>query len=176
MLSYRRGWIEWRDRKPVRKIIGRPVDGFVSPMRFQLPDNDKSQWPKDSKGVPQDPWQENFWIIGRDLTDGRLCTFNTTSWYGSKAVGKLLGTYIREQQNHSGLMPVVLLSSETKPTTNFGPVEAPVFTIVDWRPFGEGAAPPGMRLPQPELPKTQVLLAPPAKAPVADEMSDEIPF
>jgi hypothetical protein len=31
--SYKRGWIKWVDKKPVHKIIGRTVDGFVSPVR-----------------------------------------------------------------------------------------------------------------------------------------------
>ena len=31
VLSYRRGVIKWEDRKPTFKIIGRPIDDFVSP-------------------------------------------------------------------------------------------------------------------------------------------------
>lgn len=138
--SYKRGWIKWVDRKPVTKILGRPVDGFVSPVRSRLGDNDEKRWARDSKGAPQDPWQENFLVVMRDLSDDRLCTFTTTSWFGSKALGALLGTYVRDQKKHPGLSPVVLLSSETKPTTNYGDVSAPVLTIVDWQAFGDGAS------------------------------------
>jgi len=112
MRCYRRGWIKWIDKKPVIKGIGRPVDGFVSPKRNQLPDRDTSEWPTE-----QDPWQETFYVVMRDLNDGRLCTWTVTSYYGSKALGALLKVYTREAREHPGLMPVVLLSSETKETT-----------------------------------------------------------
>ena len=175
MRSYKRGWIKWLDRKPVFKAIRRPIDGFVSPPRSQLPDRDKSRWPTDPHGAPQDPWQENFLIAMRDLDDGRLCTWTTTSWYGSKALGALLKVYTREVKAHPGLMPVVLLSSETKETVDYGDVEAPVLTVVDWQPFGPDAAPPGTPLPQPEFPKAQELLPPPSK-PIGDDMNDEVAF
>jgi len=173
--SYKHGWIKWLDRNPVCKAIGRPIDGFVSPARYRVPDRDESQWPTDSKGVPQDPWQETFYIVMRDLADDRLCTWTVTSYYGSKALGALLKVYAREVKKHPNLMPVVLLSSETKTTTNYGDVEAPVLTIVDWKTFGPDAAPPGMRLPQPEFPKTQEVLLPPSKS-IGGDMDDEIPF
>jgi hypothetical protein len=73
-------------------------------------------------------------------------------------------------------MPVVLVSSETKVSPTYGDVEAPLFTLVDWQPFGEGAAPPGMRdTPLPLLPPVQEVLPPPKKS-IGDDMSDEIVF
>ena len=176
--SYKRGWIKWVDRKPVAKILGRPVDGFVSPVRDRLGDHDEKRWPRDNKGQPQDPWQENFLIVMRDLGDGRLCTWTTTSWFGSRALGALLAAYTRQAKSHPGLMPVVLLSAETRTTASYGDVSGPVLTIVDWQAFGEGASPPGMPLSQPSLPVVQQVLPPPpkpAKA-IGDEMDDEIPF
>jgi hypothetical protein len=177
MRSYKRGWIKWIDKKPVYKRIGRPIDGFISPVRDRLPDRDETQWPRDGKGQPQDPWQENFLIVMRDLSDGRLCTWTTTSWYGQKALGALLKKFVRGTKEHPGLMPVVLLSAEKRETTNFGDVDAPVLTIVDWKPFGEDASPPGVHLPQPPLPPVQELL-PPSKqtAKKLGDMDDEIPF
>ena len=177
MRSYKRGWMKWLDRKPVFKAIRRPIDGFVSPPRSRLPDRNKDSWPQDSKGVPQDPWQENFLIVMRNLDDGRLCTWTTTSWYGSKALGALLKVYTREVKEHPGLMPVVLLLSETKETADYGNVEAPVLTIVDWQPFGPDAAPPGTPLPQPDFPKAPELSPPnkPTKT-LSEELSDEVSF
>jgi hypothetical protein len=173
MLSYQRGWIKWVNKKPVHKIIGRPIDGFVSPVRARLGDLDESKWPRDSKGKPQDPWQENFKVVGRDLGDDRLCTFTTTSWHGPRALGRLLKTYTHERQQHPGMMPVVLLLSETKPTMDFGDVDAPLFKVVDWKPFGEGASPPGMKLPPPVLPKVAQILPPKSGGGGFD---DEVPF
>jgi hypothetical protein len=180
--SYKRGWIEWRDQKPVRKIIGRPIDGFVSPTRYQLGNLDKSKWPRDGNGVPQDIWQENFMLVMRALDDGRLCTWKTNSWFGSKALGAFLAKALRECVQHPGCMPVVLLSSEDKPTIKFGDVAAPVLTIVDWQPFGEGAAPPGMptRMRQPQLSAAQEVLPPnkqiTTKIGAGADLEDEIPF
>jgi hypothetical protein len=175
MLSYKRGWIKWIDRKPVFKAIGRPIDGFISPARYRVPDRDDNSWPRDSKGVPQDPWQETFYVVMRDLSDDRLCTWTVTSYYGSKALGALLKIYTRDVKQHAGLMPVVLLSSETKPTVDYGDVEAPLIKIVNWKAFGPDAAPPGMKLPQPEFPKTQEVLPPPKKS-IGDDMNDEVLF
>jgi hypothetical protein len=174
--SYKRGWIKWVDRKPVHKLIGRPIDGFVSPVRDRLGDLNESKWSRNNRGEPKDPWEENFSMVMRGLDDGRLCTFTTTSYYGSRALGALLKTYAHEMKKHPGMMPVVLLSSETKATQSFGDVEAPLFKIVDWQPFGEGASPPGARRPQPQLPKVQQVLPPPQPVAIGDDMSDEIPF
>jgi hypothetical protein len=172
VLSYKRGWIKWLDRKPVHKIIGRPVDGFVSPARDRLGDLDESKWPRNSKFEAQDPWQETFSIVMRDLGDDRLATFTTTSYYGSRALGVLLKAYTADVRQHAGMMPVVLLLSETKATSSYGDVEAPLFKVVDWKPFGDGASSPGIKLPPPTLPKVQEVLPPPKKA----DFNDSVPF
>jgi hypothetical protein len=114
----------------------------------------------------------------RDLSDSRLCTWTTTSWFGQKALGRLLDAYVRDQKKHPDLMPVVLLGSEMKPTTNYGDVAAPVLTVVDWQPFGPGAAPPGMPdLPRPPLPPVQEVLPPKAiRQSLGKEMEDAIPY
>jgi hypothetical protein len=176
LLSYQRGWIRWDNKKPTCKLIGRPIDGFISPVRSRLPDQDKSRWPHDN-GQPTDPWQETLMITMRDLSDDRLCTLTITSWYGRQALGASLAVATRDCKKHPGCAPVVLLGSEEKSTVNFGEVAAPTFTIVDWRPFGDGAAPPGTPLPPPKLPPVQVLL-PPSKETktLGDAMDDEIPF
>jgi hypothetical protein len=177
-LSYKRGWIKWIDRKPVFKAIGRPIDGFISPKRERLPDRDENEWPRDARGNASDPWQENFLIVMRDLGDGRLCTWTTTSYYGSKALGAFLKVYTSDRKNHPDQMPVVLLSSETKSTMNYGDIEAPLLTIVEWQPFGQGAAPPGSpSLAPPALPLPQEVLPPKAiLPPLSKDMDDQIPF
>jgi hypothetical protein len=178
--NYWRGWIKWIDKAPVFKGFGRPIDGFVSPKRYELPDNDKSKWPREKNGAAKDPWQETFYLVMRDLGDMRLCTWTVTSYYGSKAIGALLKVYTREVKQHAGLMPVVLLSSEVKETVDYGNVDAPVLTIADWQGFGEGAAPAGMpNAPKPDFPKAQKaqeVLPPPPKKSIGDDMDDEIPF
>lgn len=180
MLSYQHGWICWRDRKPTYKLIGRPIDGFVSPVRDRLGDLEERNWPRNNKGEHIDPWQETFSIVMRDVTTGALCTWTVTSWFGQKALGALLKAYLRNYKNYPGCMPVALLSSEEKWTQNYGYVAAPVLKIVDWQPFGEGSAPPGSAaLAPPPLPLTQELLLPGKhdgrQLPDSD-MDDEISF
>jgi hypothetical protein len=177
VLSYKHGWIKWINRKPILKIIGRPIDGFVSPARERLGDNDKNRWPRNPKGEATDLWQETFAIVMRDLSDERVCTWTVTSYRGSRALGALLGAYVRNYKQHPGAMPVVLLKSETKPTQSFGDIEAPTLIIVDWQRFGPDASPPGMpSLPKPPLPNVQELLPPTKAERVGEEIDDEIPF
>lgn len=179
--SYKRGWIKWQDRKPVYKLLGRPIDNFVSPVRDRLGDLDQSRWPRNNKNEPVDPWQENFSIVMRDVTTDDLVTWTTTSWFGQKALGALLTAYVRDRKQHPGLSPVVLLLSEDKSTANYGDVSAPVLKLVDWQDFGDDAAPPGSpTLAPPPLPSVQELLPPaqPGKRQTRGipDMNDEIPF
>jgi hypothetical protein len=143
MLSYAHGWIQWIDRKPVQKHIHRPIDGFILPTRDRLPDRDKSRWPIDKDGKRSDPWQENHVVVMKDTTTDELLTWTTTSWYGRKALGRLLDVYVREVRKHPGLMPVATLSSHDEDSADYGLIPAPTLTVVDWRAFGEGAAPAG---------------------------------
>ena len=168
MWSYACGWLEWRDRKPVQKHIYRPIDGFILPTRDRLPDRDKSKWPLDKDGKRSDPWQENHQLVLKDCTTDELVTWTTTSWYGRKALGRLLDLYAREAKKHPGLMPVVALSTRDESSSDYGLIPAPVLTVVDWKAFGEGAAPPGSPTTLlPELPRP--LLGAPI-APLGDEM------
>jgi hypothetical protein len=79
---------------------------------------------------------------------------------------------VRDQEKHPDQVPVVLLSSETKTTMNYGDVEAPVLSVIDWQQFGPDAAPPGVRMPTPALPPAQEVLLPDLR----DAMNDEISF
>lgn len=178
--SYRRGWIKWQDRKPVFKLLGRPIDSFVSPVRDRLGDLDKNRRPRNNKNEPIDPWQEHFSIVMRDVTTNDFVTSTTTSWFGQEALGALLTAYLRDRKQHPGLSPVVLLSSEDKPTANYGDVSAPVLKLVDWQ-VGDDAAPPGSRTKAPPLlPSVQELLPPaqPGKRQTRGipDMNDEIPL
>jgi hypothetical protein len=196
-LSYANGFVKWIDRRPLVKAVFRPIDGWVMPLRDNLPDRDESRWPWDSKlGQGKDPWQETHKIVLKgvglaELDDG-LVTWTSTSYYGSKAMQKLIKDFVGAARKHPGMMPVVTLGVETK-RTSFGDVEAPVLTIVDWHPFGDGASPPGQRnaIPQSAAmlmfrrPESVGIEAPDNtidaevtedKKPRRDDFDDEIPF
>src|SRR5262249_8034509 len=56
-ISYAEGWMRWEDKKPTHKLIARRVDGFISPPRNVLPEQDERLWPIE-KGIPKDRWQQ----------------------------------------------------------------------------------------------------------------------
>jgi hypothetical protein len=168
VLSYACGWIGWLNRRPIHKLIGRPVDGFISPMRERLPDRDKSKWPLDKDGKRSDPWQENHQLVLKDIATGELLTWTTTSWYGRKAIGRLLDLYAREAKQHAGLMPVVTLSSHDESSIDYGLIPAPTLTVVDWKAFGDGAAPSGSRSTAPSLERLRPMLAIANRSPTSD--------
>jgi hypothetical protein len=175
--SYACGWVRWWDKKPTVKIgPGRPIDGFISPVRSRLPDLNKNDWPwrKDKR---EDPWQETHQVTMKATDTGELLTWVTPTWGGRKAIGNFLKDYTAKAKQHPGHYPVVTLCSRTKPHPDYGTVDEPILQIVDWQPFGEGAAPAGRRLPQPALPAVQELLPPPSKqTKMIGDMDDEIPF
>lgn len=177
MKSYSCGWHCWRNKKLVHRLVYRPIDGWISPPRDRLPDQDKKGWPIDAKGTPKDPWQPVHSIVLKDQQDDQypLVTFSTSSYYGSKAVGRLLLAYAREAKQHPGLMPVGLLSSHDEFSPDYGAIPAPTVTIVDWQPFGEGAAPAGSPMAMPALPAPAQPLTVVAGS-TEDAMDDEIPF
>ena len=173
--SYACGWLQWLNRKPVQKYIYRPIDGFILPTRDRLPDRDKSKWPLDKDGKRSDPWQENHQIVMKDLATDELLTWTTTSWYGRKAIGRLIDLYTREAKSHAGLMPVVTLSTKDKSSPDYGLIPAPVLTVVDWKAFGAGAAPPGSPATLP-LERPRPLLAPPITPIDGETLDDDAGF
>lgn len=168
VLSYACGWIQWLNRKPVQKHIYRPIDGFILPMRERLPDRDKSKWPLDKDGKRSDPWQENHQLVMKNIATGELLTWTTTSWYGRKAIGRLLDLYAREAKQHPSMMPVVTLSSHEESSIDYGLIPAPTLTVVDWKAFGDGAAPPGSRSTAPSLERLRPMLAIANRSPTSD--------
>src|SRR5262249_24939787 len=97
ILSYSEGWIRWANKKPTHKLMGRRVDGFISPLRDRLPEFDKESWPIGPKGR-EDPWQENQQLIMRDLSNDQLLTWTTSSWGGRLAIGELLDAFVAESR------------------------------------------------------------------------------
>jgi hypothetical protein len=153
MKSYACGWIKWENGKPAHKFINRPIDGWLMPVRERLPDQDADRWPAFG-GKPQDPWQEVHQFVVKclhEMTDDSgvilsdLLTWTTVSYYGRKEVKRLLKAYAKGAKENPGKMPVVLLKCKIETSPTYGDIEAPLFDIVDWQEFGEGASPPGER-------------------------------
>lgn len=189
-VSYSEGWVKWVDKRPVVKLVARRVDGWVSPTREALPDQDRSRWPLDAKAGPKDPWAEVQRIVMKCLDDDELLTWESDSYGGRLCLGEFFKAYVSEAKQHLGADPVVLLQSWNRPTTDWGNVATPRMKIIDWRPFGPDRTPPG----NPASPTggnlarraLETALAPPkpGAAPALaiagqsrrDKMDDEIPF
>jgi hypothetical protein len=182
--SYTVVWIRWKDRKPTHKIGGRRVDGWISPARERLPDQDKSRWPIGKKG-PEDPWQETHMLLLRDES-GELFTFASSSYGAAKGIGELLDGWVGEQRRErNGKMPKVVLSSRDRVSPDYGKIPEPVFKVCGSEAFGPDASPP----PNPARAEAarQALLALPKPEPAAaqnralqpvrgGDLDDEIPF
>jgi hypothetical protein len=183
-ISYSEGWYKWKDKKPVVKIAGRRVDGFISPPRNALPDQDEKRWPVGPQGA-KDPWQEIQLLLLKDLASDELLTWSSNSYGGKIAIGEFLDAYVAEAKKHPGKDPVVLLQSWERPTPDWGPIQTPRLKIVDWQAFGEGRTPPGDTA-RAALMRQTLLMLPKPTAPAAadkaqrqgdgDDMNDEIPF
>ncbi|MGB8632624.1 MAG: hypothetical protein WCD69_25160 [Xanthobacteraceae bacterium] len=174
MRSYQHGWIRWKDQKPTHRYMGRKVDNWPLPTRNRLPEADLEG--------PDDPWQETHSIVMRNLDadgDEGLCTYQTTSYGGRKALGKLIEEYVKQAKAHLGLMPIVYLGSIEKPSQQFGMVANPVITISDWMDFGPSASPPGRKItavPIPQITYDDEETATEEQPSPKRSFDDEIPF
>jgi hypothetical protein len=197
MRSYQHGWYRWFEKRPTHRFMGRIVDGYPLWDRRQLPE-------KELINTEEDLWQETHQIVMRDLggddcpkpTHDGLCTYTCTSYHGRKALGRLLKAYGEQVKDHAGMMPVVYLGSKSQSGMK-GTVDVPVYTIIDWQPFGTGASLPGHRLAmkpalplltydgddddsgdgfgRPTQPTGKVVVMSKGKV-VSDDPDDEIPF
>jgi hypothetical protein len=183
-ISYAEGWYKWKDKKPVVKIIGRRVDGFISPPRSALLDQHERHWPVGPKG-PEDPWQEVQLLLLKDLATDELLTWTNNTWGGRRyGLGEFLDAYVAGAKQHPGEDPIVLLQSWERPT-DWGKIPTPRLKIVSWQAFGEGRTPPGDPARASLMRETLLALPKPSAAPAAankaqrvsvDDMNDEIPF
>ena len=140
------GRLPGESKRTVTDLIGgRRVDGWINPIRDAMPEADDSRWPRNDKGLLEDPWQEETRLVLRRLSDGQLFTW--CARYGDcYGMGDFLDAYAREVKDHPGHMPVVTLGRARK-GENF----RPLLQIVSWESFGPGLSPPAnpVRIPAP---------------------------
>lgn len=166
------GWIRWQGGKPTEQQLVRVGDGVSPERREALGDDDPTQWEADNNGQPKDPWAfVNY--LPLLAADGTLYTFTTSSRGGLGAVGDLARRYARHRRKHPDVYPLVALDVDSYKHQNkaYGIIKVPQFTPAGWQDkavFNEALAVAGLSVndvaPVEPLP------------PVADEMSDEIPF
>jgi hypothetical protein len=130
------GWTKWSDGKPIDQKIGRAIDGYIVPPRSSLGDDDPSLWEDDGKGGRRDPWQKTLYLPVRDLSDGEIACFTSSSEGGFQAVARLCGRFARERHRHPGKMPVFLLEGDSYHHRKLHiEVETPEFRFIGWEPW-----------------------------------------
>jgi hypothetical protein len=163
------GWCKWEDKKPVDYHVGFVRDRFKPPKRSQLGDDNPDRW-----GRNGDPWQFTFFLPLADPETAALYVFSTTSAGGKDALADLQEAFAdgRERQENAGKAPRVALQAEHYIHQEYGRVEKPRFTVVDW------VDPPAIKPIRPPASLTQTIDAPQLEhKPRRDDQDDyEPPF
>jgi hypothetical protein len=161
-------WVRWEN--------GKPVEYRVREQGRRLPDRDepgydnKDEWELNSRGEPQDPWQNTRLVYLVDPQTAEAFTFSTSTWGGRGAVSDLGDQIARMRSVHPDAVPIIELRSAEMPT-KYGRKSKPVFKIVGWKTAsGDGGEPVAER----ELTPRQTQQA----KQIVDqrEMDDEVPF
>ena len=123
------GWIKFNgEGNPPEKIMGRLFDGFDSPEREELGDNDPEQWPAGLSGKPEDPWKETALLVLENTKSRDFVTYNPSTTAQVNAVRRLLATY-RLRMQTAGLLPIVKLQKGGYQHKQYGWITLPEFQV-----------------------------------------------
>jgi hypothetical protein len=132
-----RGWVRWRDKRPVDEMMHLVSERVPMPKRDDLGDNDDKLWESNKDGSPKDPWQETWKLTLRSVEDpgddDAAFTFTTSSKGGRRAMKILAKTFGKEGlRMRPGQLPIVELSYTTYDHRVHGRMKNPEFKVVDW--------------------------------------------
>lgn len=120
------GWRKWREGKIVDINMGYVSSGFQPKNREELDDADETAWPKNSRGEVSDPWQFGYHIRLSD-EGGQVYTWSATSAGAKRAIGDLCRQFAHKRTN-----PFVKLSASNYRHREYGKINTPELTVVDW--------------------------------------------
>jgi len=133
------GYHKWHDGYPVAQEMGLVLEGFVTPDRKTLGDNEEDGgWEKDANGIARDPWQQTNYLVlkpeGQLADEGELFTFSTSSKGGRSAVGELCNAWVKHRRMVPDELPVVELGcrSYKHRDRTLGIIDVPVFKVIAW--------------------------------------------
>jgi hypothetical protein len=130
MPGLRIGWRRWFGGQVTDDLTEPLIDAPPIRSRKDLGDNDQSEWEKDDRGEPRDPWQMTNIL---DLSDGReTYIYSTGSKGGIGAIGRLCAAYGKERRQRPGMLPIITLGRDFYNHTKFGKTYFPKFEIVGW--------------------------------------------
>ena len=120
MDSLRVGWLRWEDGRPVEGPMGLVANGFVPPKRDALEGTpDESEWERDDKGRPVNPWQIANDVALFNPQDETFYTFATSAKGGVGAIGmlsKAYGEHLRHSRRRRKSSPRLSSSCAAWPT------------------------------------------------------------
>jgi hypothetical protein len=126
------GWIKWEGGRPVAHEMGLVIEGFKSPKREALGDDDESEWEDDGNGKPRDPWARGNYVVFIDAETKDVYTFASGSKGGRSALGELALKYHQHAKMYPTQVPMVELGASSYKHPSFGKVHTPTFKIVEW--------------------------------------------
>jgi hypothetical protein len=124
-----RGWVKFKGGELTDRRIGKVVEGFVVPQREELDDTDQTNWEKNDRNQPKDPWVLQTYLPFERPETSQLLVFVTGSAGGRGAVANLVRT--ASNNLHKG-QPVIQLGVRSYKHKQFGRIENPDFPIVAW--------------------------------------------
>jgi hypothetical protein len=126
-------WIKFVGNEVVDRRQGRAADRFVPPEREELGDLDKSEWERDDRGNPKDPWTLQNLMPFENPETGEVVIFTTSSIGGKIATERLAQEYAkRAKRTGSRALPIIHLECAEMQTKSYGDVKRPHFEIVGW--------------------------------------------
>jgi hypothetical protein len=126
-----RGWVCWKEKRPVDEILVRIVDGRP-PLEPELPNHGPYAPPQPGQSQ-KDGWAEQVSVRAADLETGDTIVFKTSTKSAMIAIGNFLSSYSRQLRDHQGLFPVIELQARSFTSKATGHMKfAPEFRIVEW--------------------------------------------
>lgn len=135
ILSGQRGWICWKDEKPVDRSL---VPIFPpKPIPSQADLTDHGPYGKRPDGSPAGGWSEIIESVVTDPASGQTYKFGLSSKSGIRAMAKLIQEFFQKVKMYADedgrpKLPVVEIGASSFKIAGVGTLYAPTFTIIDW--------------------------------------------
>lgn len=135
VLSAKKGWICWKDGKPVEQVMVEIMSGERIPSEESLKDHGPYK--------QGDGWRQQLSVVVRSLEGGDQMDFNLSNISGRNAMGAVIqefgakmGMFVDD--NGEPKVPIVEIGAQSfSPKDASGKKWAPVLKIVDWKTQAE---------------------------------------
>jgi hypothetical protein len=122
-------WACWQDGKMVDHKAAGPNQPLAS--RETLSRLDKSKWPRNKNGDPQDPWRNTRYLYLLNRETGAEATFTTETVGGRRAISDLSRAIKNKRKLEPDMCPVIVCKT-IEWDVGYGPSLRPHFEIGDW--------------------------------------------